>query len=238
MSKYLLTKHVRCYSSADMTVFLDLRRDRYIGITREQAELLASEVEGWPGAERVAAEPQPDSAQFAEQLAQEGLLTQDKRYAHSVQQVCPPPVASRLYEVGMMSPTPVRSWHAAQFTMAFLRTITLMRIRRLDQILDRIQKRKQQAFARSAQDLEASRALLAIFCSLQPFFYTARSKCLFDSLVLLEFFAAYRQFPTWVIGVRVWPFPFEAHSWVQLGDHLLNGPSPSYVRGFAPILFA
>ena len=75
-------------------------------------------------------------------------------------------------------------------------------------------------------------ALLA-YETLRPFVFTAREKCLLDSLALVMFLAKDGLLPRWVIGVRTGPFG--AHSWVQCGTTVLNDQH-EYVRQFRPIL--
>jgi hypothetical protein len=76
-------------------------------------------------------------------------------------------------------------------------------------------------------------ALTQGFFRTRAFVYSSREKCLYDSLVLLEFLAHFKLFPTLVIGVTT--FPFRAHCWLQYGSLVLT----DYVertRVFTPIL--
>ena len=77
--------------------------------------------------------------------------------------------------------------------------------------------------------------LARVFRILRPIFYTAKDKCFFDSLVLLEFCSRYRLFPSWVIGVTTQPF--QAHSWVQEGTIVVNDTAER-ARVFTPIVVA
>lgn len=74
---------------------------------------------------------------------------------------------------------------------------------------------------------------MAAYEKLRPLAYTARERCLYDSLALLNFLAGEGLFPTWVIGVRT--RPFGAHSWLQSGPVVLNDLH-DHVRRFRPIL--
>ena len=74
---------------------------------------------------------------------------------------------------------------------------------------------------------------IAAYETLRPFVFTARDKCLQDSLALIGFLASEGLFPHWVIGVKT--RPFGAHSWVQLGPTVLNDHH-DHVRQFVPIL--
>jgi len=73
----------------------------------------------------------------------------------------------------------------------------------------------------------------AAYERLRPFVFTARDRCLYDSLALLGFLAKERHFPRWVVGVKT--SPFGAHSWLQSGGTVVNDHH-EYVRRFRPIL--
>lgn len=84
-------------------------------------------------------------------------------------------------------------------------------------------------------DVEAStlRAAALTFERLRPFAFTARDRCLRDSLALMGFLSPLGLNAHWVIGVRT--RPFGAHSWVQYGDLVLNDHH-EHVRAYQPIL--
>jgi len=81
--------------------------------------------------------------------------------------------------------------------------------------------------------VDTMRAAVAAYEKLRPLVFTARDRCLHDSLALVGFLAAEGMFPRWVIGVQTQPFG--AHSWVQCGGTVLND-HPDRVRRFRPIL--
>jgi hypothetical protein len=75
--------------------------------------------------------------------------------------------------------------------------------------------------------------LVRVFRFLRPLFYTAKDRCLLDSLALVDFLARFDAYPTWVIAVRT--RPFAAHSWVLSGTLLLNERLET-AEEFVPIL--
>ena len=83
------------------------------------------------------------------------------------------------------------------------------------------------------QWVQAAYPLVEAFLHLRALYFTTKDECLFDSLVLVEFLARHGLYPTWVIGVST--NPFKAHSWVQVGDRVLND-LPERVSMFTPIL--
>jgi hypothetical protein len=128
----------------------------------------------------------------------------------------------------------VRLSHWLNLFLACALAYSSLRLRPLGSVLRAAQKRK--ARERELVDqanLDALPDLVSVFLHLRPFYYSWKNRCLFDSLVLIEFLARYRCFPLWVIGVKT--DPFLAHSWVQQGECVLNG-SPEYTQRFTPIL--
>ena len=71
------------------------------------------------------------------------------------------------------------------------------------------------------------------FGLLRPLLYTARDKCLFDSIALSLFLLRHGIPSLVVFGVNT--APFEAHCWIQHGDRVLNG-TPEFVTAFTPIM--
>lgn len=74
---------------------------------------------------------------------------------------------------------------------------------------------------------------VARFDGLRPLAFTAKDKCLFDSLALTIFLRREGFDARWVIGVIA--RPFQAHAWVQEGSAVLNDLHENVGR-FAPIL--
>jgi hypothetical protein len=80
---------------------------------------------------------------------------------------------------------------------------------------------------------ESIRLAALTFERLRPLAFSARDRCLHDSLALVLFLFAEGLSARWVIGVKT--NPFGAHSWVQSGRTVLNDQH-EYVRAFRPIL--
>jgi hypothetical protein len=117
---------------------------------------------------------------------------------------------------------------------AYVRARIMLRMLSLHSIVQVTTRRKRARGRRhDAFDFIKARALLDIYLRLRPFLLTAKNQCLLDSLVLVEFLAAYDLFPLWVVGVRTGPFG--AHSWVQQDGTAFNA-SAEYSRSFSPIL--
>ena len=120
-----------------------------------------------------------------------------------------------------------------QFLKASMWSVTLLRFRRFEDVVHRLEKRKRSSHIATAADLGGLRSLVAIFLRLQPLLLSTKRQCLRNSLALLEFLAAYGVTATWIIGVHT--RPFEAHAWVQQAGVVLND-TPDHVRRYTPIL--
>jgi hypothetical protein len=230
-ARYYLPGHVYVCSSLDVSVLLDLRSDRYIGLDREQTAALATIVSDWPVTPGIAPVDPARAAIVAGKLVSQGLLTtSDANTRRAVPEVLE--VRAQLVEWDVRHAREVNLRDLCTFAMCFFRAKTVLSIFPFERIVRRAEQRKLRGgFARLDVALATDR--VRKFRALRPFFYTVQEQCLLDSLVLLEFLAAYNLFPTWVIGIRT--IPFAAHSWVQIGDRVLNG-APTYVRAFKPIL--
>jgi hypothetical protein len=117
---------------------------------------------------------------------------------------------------------------------AFATTRVMWNLRMLPKMIQRVARRNALAMERADSfDLAQVKRLVGTFSYLRPYMYSRIDRCLFDSLVLLEYLARYRVPASLVIGVRT--RSFQAHSWVQLGRYVLND-APEHVSGFTPIL--
>jgi hypothetical protein len=72
-----------------------------------------------------------------------------------------------------------------------------------------------------------------LFRQLRPFVFAAEGRCLLHALTLVNFLASYGLYPDWVIGVATQPW--DAHSWVQWGNCLLDS-NPEKVCKYTPIM--
>jgi hypothetical protein len=220
---------------ADAAVLLDLRADRYHGLTRQQSAELSLVVHGWPVVPSEAS-MQADIVRaevLAQNLARQGLLTRDNALGKRAGAVVLPRVEEQLHIWEGADWSVIRAASVCAFALAWASATLQLRLCQLARIVARVERRKAARLTDDPFDLNRTRALLQAFRALRPWLYTTLDRCLLDSLVLIEFLALYGQFPTWVIGVRTGPFA--AHSWVQHDRYVLNG-APTFVRAFTPIL--
>jgi len=237
MRHYWLTQHAYLCVDQHAAVFLDLKGDQYIGLKGMQADALSALVHGCPkrsGVPGNEATSDPDSAvALADRLVEMGLLTREESIGRSATPTPVVPVDGRLGDPSSTPPQRLILRHILNFLAAYLRTFVAVRTRPLESIVRSIRDRKAALPADSScSDLGALHELTSVFLYLRAFFYTQKDKCLFDSIVLMNFLASYRVYPTFVFGVKT--VPFSAHCWVQCDQFVLNCAS-ELAQGYSPI---
>ena len=228
-----LASHVRACDCASSVVLLDLRYGRYLGVGNALSKSLVGHVQGWPAPSGPAEAAAPQDAHPAalQSLVAQGLLTKEQvapRPMNALEKAVTsidegPPAASRF--PGMQ--------RSLQFTTSVALAAWRLRFFSLQTIASSITAHRERLNSPGSESLEAMRPALLAYETLRPFVFTAREKCLLDSLALVMFLAKDGLLPRWVIGVRTGPFG--AHSWVQCGTTVLNDQH-EYVRQFRPIL--
>ena len=229
-----LASHVRACDCGRVIILLDLRRGRYIGVSDAVSRTLAGHVDGWPARD----EPVDDATarqdaffSAAHSLVSQGILTD--------QQVDPSPMISlqeATASIDVDAPLASRAFGSRrllQFTTSVAVAAWGLRYRSLQAVARSIATRRALLLMPEAESLQAMRSGVAAYEALRPFVFTAREKCLLDSLTLVTFLAKEGLAPRWVIGVKAGPFG--AHSWVQSGKTVLNDQH-EYVCQFRPIL--
>jgi hypothetical protein len=232
---YALASHVFACLDGDRVVLLDLKQDRYFTFERMKARGLETFVAGWPappacdsGGGRIA-----DGESIAQQLFQRGLLRHRRPAGETGRQAIP--LACRELPSDQYGESqPWRLGHIVAFLIATLTAVFSLRCRSLESVVRRVKARKARScHPPSLADLERARELTAVFIDLRPLLFSSRDKCLFESLVLIEFLASHGLFPGWVFGVQA--RPFAAHCWVQHGETVLNDTLEHLAR-YRPIM--
>ena len=254
MQSYFLAPHVYPCVTDDHVVLLDLQRDKYVGVGREQMKALAGRVKGWPSVDTAPpAEPPAQSAvqssppptgegrtpnasaeSVIKKMLAAGMLTTDASIGKEARPVQMPRPNAVLVIEDLESRPEVRFAHVARFLWASGVTALSLRWRSIESVIATLSARNAVGRARAATlDAETARTAVAAFIRLRPLLFGAQDACLFDSLALMRFLSYYGVFPTCVIGVQTGPFG--AHCWVQYEAVVFNDV-PEYVRRFTPIL--
>lgn len=233
-SSYFLKDGVSCCRTIDGAVFLDLARERYIGLPADEAGALDGIVAEWPTLPPDAAHtPSANNGnQVAMHLVELGLLTTGPMRA--VTPIQPEEVASEIEFYDLLElPCHVTVRHFVVLAAAYCRARIWIKRASLAQIALKVAARRTQGSQdRAGATTSHLSDLAVIYQRLRPLLFTAKDQCLLDSLCFIEFLAHFRMYPTWVIGVK--SKPFAAHSWVQQSETVLND-SAERVRQFVPI---
>ena len=241
MDSYFLAPHVYPCVTDDHVVLLDLHRDKYVGVGREQMAGLAARVKGWP-LPAPAPEGEGSSVRSSNTRAEgvlakllaSGMLTTDPAIGKEAKPLEMARPEAALIEDDLEKTPPVTATHVRRFLLASAVAALEMKVRSIERVMIGVRARKARAqVASSSIDLPAAREAVGAFIRLRPLLFGAQDACLYDSLTLVRFLSYYGIFPTCVIGVTTGPFV--AHCWVQEGEVVFND-APEYVRRYTPIL--
>jgi hypothetical protein len=211
-------------------VFLDLKRNRYIGLPLSACEALHDLLE--PSGEPADLSIRPDIGEqpLARQLLDAGLIeAQCAGISLPDSAHMPVPASSFLqFSTGAAN----TASHPLRFARAYVWARRAVHRRMVDVIEDLDRLRSPCQSAHSAHQVAT---LASGFHRLRPYAFTARDQCLLHALALLHYLAACELAATWLIGVQT--HPWGAHSWVQWQDMVLDA-SPEQTLSFTPILIA
>ncbi|MEP7242935.1 MAG: lasso peptide biosynthesis B2 protein [Gammaproteobacteria bacterium] len=242
MEPYFLAPHVYTCVTDDHVVLLDLRRDKYVGVSRDQMASLEQRVKGWPfhsvttlaeGADGKAKSGRSD-ALLAKMVAA-GMLTTDAAVGKDASPIAVPRPEAALVEDDLETQPRVTFTHAFRFLRASAMETLEMKLRSIESVMTRVRAHKARRRANTSVplDLVTARAAVGAFIRLRPLLFGAQDACLYDSLALVRYLSYYGIFPECVIGVQTGPFV--AHCWVQEGTVIFND-APEYIRRYTPIL--
>ena len=240
MLRYRLANDVYWCEPGGAVIFLDLKRDRYIGLEPENLAAFRRLIE--PDSP-----PDAQTEALGRQLVEEGLFVTNANaapnaaHANTAHGKIPratacPPIAAALIDLGDTSHVRIRPIHVARFALACARAAYLRRCCALHAIVQRIRERRARhhGTVRTPSRTEL-RDLVARFRRLRPLAYSAPDHCVLDALTLIEFLALFGHFPNWTLGVMTQPFG--AHCWVQHGEIVLSD-SVTRAGVYTPIMVA
>ncbi len=223
MRSLVLPPDVHFCVSNGCGVFLNSKSGRYIGTSAPDTKRLAALLLS-------AAPPERTDVALYKDLLQQKFLSDDP---HLGRRYAPPrlEVATRSWFECSISPPSWRAKDATRLGSSFVRATVEHTFRSFYHSTTYLQglsqKRAPNGF--SEDDLLSR---VARFHLWQPFFYSAQDKCLLDSLVLTHYLLNLGFVVQLVLGVIA--RPFQAHSWVQYKDIVLND-HPIKVNEFTPV---
>ena len=242
-SRYEISNDVHVCVTAEGSVLLDLRQDKYFGLGRGQTEILAAAVTEWPRPSwRCEPHAERESNELCSSMLELGLLARSRENVDLTGgqrrkgKALPNDMRGEWISIGdeLEVRSPVSTWHSANFISAYLWARWSLAWRPFIVTVEKVRTRKSKC-RDDAQPLSVSEvsAIVDVFRQLRPFVFAAEGRCLLHALTLVRFFSKYAFYPDWVIGVTTQPWG--AHSWVQWGDFLLD-TNPEKVCAYTPIL--
>jgi hypothetical protein len=230
-----LSAHAYVCEFDDGAIVLDLRGDTYVGIDAHHLSNLRMRIGNWPDSGRSDHETQhhdfSESENLIAGLLARGILT----VLPTTRQ--PSPAASPTMALATAMSTQTRRRiplaHVARFSVAYLEVVWRLRRNRLEALSNWLRRRQSSIHRKHLITQQDTMGRLASFLWLRTWCYSARQRCLFDSLVLSVYLTRGMVPCTFVIGVST--RPFMAHSWVQIGESVLNDTA-EHVQDFKPIL--
>ena len=231
-----LASHVRACACDGQVILLDLRRSRYLGIGSEASKVLGACVDNWP-LERPRLDGPTSRApinKLVQQLLSQGLLTPMPTglQVGSAKDGTVDEATGSLDFEDLVTSVRISAGRLSRFLRCSATASLRLRLQTLQLIAASLADRKAR-LDRPSCTWETLKESAIAFEKLRPFVFSARSKCLYDSLAMIEFLAAEGKAANWVIGVTT--APFGAHAWVQSGSIVLNDQHEN-VRRFRPIL--
>ena len=225
--------HIRLCPIDDQVIVLDLLNSRYAGIARAPFAALSVQL-GWPQ-DVAPISTSRDPAPLIDSLLSRGWLVRST-VAHAN-----PPTETQLPEATRTLPGQGPATHPVVTFRRALRCLRSslaaswrLRHRSLLAAVDAVTRR--QEALRQPREASSHGELIdaaSAYLGIRPLLFSARDRCLHDSLTLVTFLAAEQIPARWVIGVRI--RPFAAHSWVQ-HDGLVLNDQHERVRAYRPIL--
>jgi hypothetical protein len=233
---YFLSAHAYCCEFEDGAIILDLNDDTYLGIDAAHLSNLRVRVGNWPdpgqGNQEIKCQDTGVSEGLISDLLARQILTtspEPRTLTAAIQPGTALTIAS-----SAMARRGIPITHVTRFVLAFLTVSMRLKLRGLSSVLGRF-RQLQSSIPHCSNSIAPEDTInqLASFVKLRIWCYTAHRRCLFNSLVLSAYLTRGMVPCTVVIGVST--KPFLAHSWVQIGNAVLDDTA-EHVQTFKTIL--
>ena len=227
MTCYSIPDHVYLYLDDACAVWLDVRKDEYIGQPREALHGLQGWVKDWP-ADAPTETPIPDPAGTLRELEQRGLITSGDAAKGAIVAKIPEPKFDFVDET---ESTRVRPRQILSTFLAYRKAKRALSS--LEGAIARVRRLKQRPHSPPNIKISDLKAHMKAFMRVRRGLYDVKQNCLLDSLCTVEFLASLGVYPNFVIGIQT--NPFAAHAWAQDGEYVLNDYALR-VSYYSPIL--
>lgn len=227
-------------------MLLNLKKDRYVALGKNQSNALQHKVRGWPtnvaNGEGYSSRIDDEYAEaLAVTMLHEDILTTEPTLGKRATPVTIPEPTTPLVETALLHtllpqalpPPRITVTDIYHFICAYIMCRFRQRWHSLESIILRIEARKERAQPNNKLDTHIVRDLVVKHRLLRSFFYAPMNQCLLDSYVLLEFLAKHDIRPSWVFAVTT--CPFRAHCWIQHDQTVFND-TPEHAGLHVPIM--
>jgi hypothetical protein len=226
-ANYFLADHAYFCTTTHGAVFLDLRSDKYFGLSVDLVESLCSFVTEHRAASN-------EVKVLLDSLLEKQILTREASNGKPLVPVAANPAQRVLFDIDDETRPQIHVDHVVRLLRAFVKVSLMLRFSTLERAVESVRQRKHATRGHLQRfDPDKTRELIRIYRYLSPLLYSARDRCLFDSYVVTEFLAYYGVLSSWMFGVAT--APFMAHCWVQHEEFLLND-NPMRVSCYTPIM--
>ena len=240
--RFSIPAHIHVCVTGDGSVVLDVQRDKYLGLGREETEILADSVSGWPqplwprklSSEKAAVSRA--TRQICEPLVEDGVLERIAEGQLARVMVSLNDMHGEWISIGdeMEIRGRLSLRHTWNFVAAYMWARWSLGLRPFSAVVEAIEAGKRDAVRMGAAwHPNVVAELVDVFRQLRPLVFAAEGRCLLHAVTLMRFLCRYGLGPEWVIGVATQPWG--AHSWVQWGNFLLDS-NPEKVCAFTPIM--
>jgi hypothetical protein len=240
--QYYLASTVFLRSTRQGTVLLDLRHNKYYGVSKTDACRLDGIVNNWPETEvDINASGSSETLDSGDvralltSMLEAGVL---QRTPPTLNELACSPISldGSLASIGdeIIQKATATPAHLAAVAYSLSSAAFRLRCFSFESTVRRVSTRRTRARLDGYTfNLERVASLVFIFRRIRPLLFIADGHCLLHALTLVNFLAIYKEFPCWVLGVKT--EPWGAHSWVQFDDYLLD-TNPEKVCTYEPIL--
>ena len=232
---HFLARDVYACELPQGAVFLDLRSLKYFALEKNFLPVFPEVVRNWRSHCPVSKSPAfgtPSPSDLSQLLQSKGFLSHERQIS--------PYFTDLPRAVSACSPNwSLRTSYLSHLAMlmrvsrAYTTAKAALDSQTLCSLLARLARSKATPTYRHSRAIQDPTYLLTAFAKARAWLYTARDRCLIDSLVLTYVLRKYNVAAHFCIGVDLQPF--SAHAWVQLGSLVIDD-SVEHVLKFTPLV--
>lgn len=236
MLKYTLAPHAYACYIDEIVILLDVRTDKYFGVSAQDAFTLTSLVEGWPALPATTRNTgqQADDEAVLTRMLKDGFICESSPKLQARKLIKAAAPLNPLIDGYDIEPYSIKAIDVVRFLVSSAVASLTFRLLSFHAIVKRATARATRMSAHISKDeIALLRRHVAVYFRLRPLLFRSHNRCLFDSLALSLFLFRYKLRPQWVFGVAT--VPFGSHCWLQYADIVIND-EPEHAAKFTQIM--